>query len=111
MLSGWVHTALLGLLSGVVSCSEVADEIGETKINRPQTLSPRQKPILDPDHIERLQPEVVHNRVTAGKALLVCAYESDIAFWTAELSGAISLQEFQSRLPDLGVQQEIIFYC
>jgi len=28
----------------------------------------------------RLGPQEVHNKVQAGKALLICAYESDVKF-------------------------------
>ncbi len=63
------------------------------------------------EDIARVSPEDVHARVLSGEALLVCAYESDIAFRMAELDGAISLEEFEARLPKLPKNQEIYFYC
>ena len=104
--------ALVTLLLALGSCNQASDA-NESKTNAPPPRSQGQnkEPILDPEQIERLQPEVVHTRVSAGKALLVCAYESDIVFRTTKLDGAISLQEFQAGLPELPRQQEIIFYC
>ncbi len=63
------------------------------------------------EDIARVSPEDVHARVLSGDALLVCAYESDFAFRIAELDGAISLEEFEARLPELPKNQEIYFYC
>lgn len=60
---------------------------------------------------ERIDPEETHRKVQAGTALLVCAYDSDEKFKTFPLKGAISLSSFQSRIPSLSKDQEIIFYC
>ncbi len=59
----------------------------------------------------RMSPEEVYPRVKSGKALLICAYEDDAKFKKLQLQGAISLNEFKSKLPSLSKDQEIVFYC
>jgi hypothetical protein len=46
----------------------------------------------------------------AGKALLVCAYEDEAKFKKMHLQGAISFNEFQSKLSSLSKDQEVVFY-
>ncbi len=60
---------------------------------------------------ERVTPEEIHQKLKSGTALLVCAYEDDVKFKRLQLQGAISLNEFKSRLPSLPKGQEIVFYC
>jgi hypothetical protein len=60
---------------------------------------------------ERIGPEEVHEKLKTGAAILVCAYEDDEKFKTFHLEGAISFNEFKSRLPSLSKNQEIAFYC
>ena len=60
---------------------------------------------------QRIPPEEVRNKVRDGLALLVCAYEDRGKFENLLLEGAISIQAFRERLPDLPRDQEIIFYC
>jgi hypothetical protein len=59
---------------------------------------------------ERVSPIEVREKLKAGKALLVCAYEDEAKFKTMQLPGAISLNEFKSKLPSLSKDQEILFY-
>jgi len=59
----------------------------------------------------RISPAEAYQKVKAGTALLVCAYPDDETFRKMQLEGAISLKEFESRLPGLKKDQEIIFYC
>ena len=59
---------------------------------------------------ERITPEEVYQKLNAGKILLVCAYEDDAKFKMMQLEGAISLNEFKSKLPSIAKDQEIIFY-
>ena len=59
---------------------------------------------------ERITPEEAYQKLKNGKALLVCAYEDEIKFKAMQLEGAISLNEFKSKLPSLAKDQEIIFY-
>jgi rhodanese-related sulfurtransferase len=61
--------------------------------------------------IIRLPPAEVSEKLKSGQALLVCAYPSEERFRSLRLEGAISLQEFESRVPSLPKDQEIIFYC
>jgi len=59
----------------------------------------------------RVSPQEVRDKVTAGSALLVCAYDDEGKFERNHLEGAISLDEFRSRLSSLAKDQEIVFYC
>jgi rhodanese-related sulfurtransferase len=59
----------------------------------------------------RITPEETYQKLRAGKALLVCAYDSEEQFRSLQLDGAISLSEFRARLPSLSKNQEIVFYC
>ncbi len=58
----------------------------------------------------RISPAEAYQKVKAGRALLVCAYPEDETFRKMQLEGAISYKEFESRLPGLQKDQEIIFY-
>ena len=60
--------------------------------------------------VERISPEGVRRGLESGRLLLVCAYEDESRFRRIQLEGAISFQEFQSRLPNLAKGQEIVFY-
>ncbi len=59
----------------------------------------------------RITPEEVRQKVKSGSSLLVCAYDDEAKFARFHLEGAISLAEFESRLPALEKSQELIFYC
>jgi hypothetical protein len=59
---------------------------------------------------ERITPEEVHQKLKAGKVLLVCAYEDEAKFEKMHLQGALSFSEFKSKLPSLAKDQEIVFY-
>jgi hypothetical protein len=52
-----------------------------------------------------------YSRAKSGSALLVCAYESDEKFRNVHLEGALSLDEFKSKLDTIDRGKEIIFYC
>jgi hypothetical protein len=58
----------------------------------------------------RVAPEEIYEKVKSGKALLVCAYEDEAKFKKMQLEGAISFNEFKSKLPSLLEDQEIVFY-
>jgi rhodanese-related sulfurtransferase len=58
-----------------------------------------------------ITPDDIYNRVRAGKALLVCAYDEEEKFVKFRLEGAISLKELESQLPKLPKDREIVFYC
>lgn len=61
--------------------------------------------------IVRVLPVEVREKLKSGKALFVCAYPDEERFKSLHLEGAISFREFESRLPSLPKDQEIIFYC
>ena len=61
--------------------------------------------------VARITPQEAHARVSAGRALLVCAYEDPARFVELRLEGAISIHEFRARRDSLPRDQEIIFYC
>ena len=60
---------------------------------------------------ERISVEEVRRKLKSGEVLLVCAYDDEERFRSMHLEGAISFQEFESRLPSLSNDQEIVFYC
>jgi hypothetical protein len=59
----------------------------------------------------RVTPREARERVLSRSAMLVCAYDDDEKFRLVQLEGAISLNEFKSRLLSLDKDKEIIFYC
>jgi hypothetical protein len=59
---------------------------------------------------ERVTSAEIHQRLKSGAVLLVCAYDDDAKFKRMQLQGAISLNEFKSKLPSLPKDQEIVFY-
>ena len=59
----------------------------------------------------RISPQEARQKVTAGQALLVCAYDDADKFNANHLEGALSFSELRSRLPGLAKTQEMIFYC
>lgn len=59
----------------------------------------------------RVTPKEVYQKLKSGTTLLVCAYDDEATFRQMKLQGAISLQEFKSRLPLLSKDHEIVFYC
>jgi len=60
---------------------------------------------------ERISVEDAYPKVQAKEALLVCGYNDEEKFKTIQLEGAISYSEFESGLPKISKDQEIIFYC
>ncbi|HWR89527.1 MAG TPA: hypothetical protein VN260_04675 [Dissulfurispiraceae bacterium] len=59
----------------------------------------------------RVSPQEARQKVTAGSALLVCAYEDEEKFRMLHLEGGMSFNEFRRRADSLSRNQEIIFYC
>ncbi|MCX5919503.1 MAG: ArsR family transcriptional regulator [Deltaproteobacteria bacterium] len=62
------------------------------------------------ENIERISPREVRQGLESGRLLLVCAYEDEARFRRMQLEGAISFSEFQSKLPSLSKDQQIVFY-
>ncbi len=109
----WRTVTVLAVLVGVVGCSKPQDQTAaKPGASDLQTTQPKLKDrAITPDQSERLAADAVHERMTKGDALLVCAYENDVVFKAAKLEGAISIQDFRARLSKLRLAQEIIFYC
>lgn len=61
--------------------------------------------------VRRVNPEEARRKVRAGEALFVCAYDSEELCGRMRLEGAMTLGELTARLPGVGKEQEIIFYC
>ena len=61
--------------------------------------------------IKRISPTDARERVRAGTALFVCAYESEDLCRRNWLEGALNLKELEGRAASLDKNQEIIFYC
>jgi hypothetical protein len=59
----------------------------------------------------RIGPEEAYRHVKSGEAILVCAYDDEATFQKNHLEMALSLGEFQKRLPGIPKDREIIFYC
>ena len=59
---------------------------------------------------KRVTSDEIYQRLKSGAVLLVCAYEDDAKFKRMQLEGAISFNEFKSRLPSIPKDQEIVFY-
>ena len=59
---------------------------------------------------KRLSPEEVRENLHTGKALLACAYESDVKFRQTALEGAISFSEFERRKASLPRDTMLVFY-
>jgi hypothetical protein len=60
---------------------------------------------------DRISVEEAYGKVQAKEGLLVCGYNDEEKFKTMKLEGAISFSDFESKLPTLSKDQEIIFYC
>ncbi len=60
---------------------------------------------------ERISSEAANKKLKAGVALLVCAYDDEDKFKMFRIEGALSFNEFKSKLSSLSKGQEIIFYC
>jgi len=62
--------------------------------------------------VRRISVREAHRKMRHGSGLLlVCAYDTDERFREMELEGAVSWPAFQTRLPSLPKEQEIVFYC
>lgn len=61
--------------------------------------------------VARITPADARREVMAGRALFVCAYDSEELCARMQLEGSISLGQFRERLSALDKGQEIIFFC
>ncbi len=60
--------------------------------------------------IKRISPEKASKRIIQG-AWLICAYEDQDKCNSIHIQGALSIKDFRTKLPDIPLDQEIIFYC
>lgn len=60
---------------------------------------------------KRIDPEQARRDVSAGKALLVCAYDDPEKSQRYRLPEATSLAELKAQEAKLDKNREIIFYC
>ena len=58
----------------------------------------------------RVSPVDIYQNVKSGETLLVCGYDDDQKFKKKRLEGAISLNDFRSRLSNLAKNQDVVFY-
>ena len=79
------------------------------KSHKQESFPPRKFPEAE-ENMERVSPREVRQGLESGRLLLVCAYEDESRFRQMQLEGAISFSEFQSKLPALPKDQEIVFY-
>ena len=61
--------------------------------------------------IIRIPVQEARQKVGAGRALLVCAYDDQTKCNKIKLEGAINMDALRSRLEVLPKNQELIFYC
>ncbi|WP_305044370.1 rhodanese-like domain-containing protein [Geoalkalibacter sp.] len=61
--------------------------------------------------VPRISPEEARSKVQSGEALLICAYGDAEKFQRMHLEGAVSRQDFETRLTGLAKDTELIFYC
>lgn len=61
--------------------------------------------------LRRVKPREARQKVQGGKALFVCAYDSEELCGGMRLEGAMTLGELNSRLAGIAREQEIVFYC
>jgi hypothetical protein len=59
----------------------------------------------------RIDVQDAFQKITAGEAILVCAYEEDEKYPDYRLEKSMSFSEFLKKLPEVKKDQEIIFYC
>lgn len=62
-------------------------------------------------NVPRIQVEEARQSTVSGDSLLVCAYEDETRCRGLLLDGAMTLQEFTSKVPNIPKDKEIIFYC
>ena len=66
---------------------------------------------LKAEGAERIAVMDAREKVMQGRALLVCAYDSDETCKKMRLQGAIPLSTFKDKLTSIEKEQMIIFYC
>ena len=58
-----------------------------------------------------IDPTQAREKVRAGRATLVCAYDDEAKCRQLLLDGAISMTELRRTLPERSKDEELILYC
>lgn len=58
-----------------------------------------------------IDPTQAREKVNAGEATLVCAYEDDEKCGKVLLDGSITMRQLKATLPKRNKDEELIFYC
>jgi hypothetical protein len=58
-----------------------------------------------------IDPTQAREKVNAGEATLVCAYEDDEKCGKLLLDGSITMRQLKATLPRRNKDEELIFYC
>ncbi len=61
--------------------------------------------------VPRIRVEEARRRVTAGEAVLVCAYDDEEKCGRFPLEGALTPRQLESRLDSIPKDRPLIFYC
>ena len=61
--------------------------------------------------VSRISVEEARRQVTAGRAMLVCAYDDAEKCRKITLQGSINMAQLTTKAPSLPKDQPIIFYC
>lgn len=61
--------------------------------------------------VKRIQIQEARRKVQDGEALFVCAYDSEEMCGGIRLEKALTMGEFNARLPEIPREKEIVFYC
>jgi len=62
-------------------------------------------------NVPRISVEEARERVAAGKALLVCAYDDPGRCAPILIAGSLTMPQFRARRAALPREQQIVFYC
>lgn len=59
----------------------------------------------------KIDAQQAQNRLSAGDALLVCAYDDEQKCRSMQFGGALTLQEFERRKATIDRSSDILLYC
>ena len=60
---------------------------------------------------KEIDPTQAREKVQAGRATLVCAYDDEVKCKKLLLDGAISMSQLRRTLPERSKDEELILYC
>jgi hypothetical protein len=68
--------------------------------------------MTDTEKGQRVDPEDVRQQQQRGEnVLLVCAYDDAAKCRDAPIEGALTLRQLETRVPSLGADAPLVFYC